>query len=288
MIDRYALVTRHNPVLNSIDYETPLTVGNGEFAFTVDVTGMQTLYSEYAKRHVPLCTMSQWGWHTEPAETREYRFPIKSARDDFDGDKLDLAYVSPRIPLGEKASLTERKGYLRLYGQESFNSLHRVSLVAIKQSEYCVHVETAMDFHPSHPEQLAGLAYFYDAMNAYVFGKTVDEDQKEVLVLIKSDSGIITDAIVPIPIELGKTVYLRAVTNETGQAVRFSYSYDAKVWMEIEGEYSTEILTDEHCRGFTGAHFGMYCHDMTGAGCYADFDYFLYENNPRIESQNPS
>jgi len=27
-IDRYALVTRHNPVLNAIGYETPLTMGN--------------------------------------------------------------------------------------------------------------------------------------------------------------------------------------------------------------------------------------------------------------------
>ena len=37
---------------------------------------------------------------------------------------------------------------------------------------------------------------------------------------------------------------------------------------------TTEILTDEHCRGFTGAHFGMYVHDMAGFSAYADFDYF--------------
>jgi xylan 1,4-beta-xylosidase len=34
------------------------------------------------------------------------------------------------------------------------------------------------------------------------------------------------------------------------------------------------LLTDEHCRGFTGAQFGMYVHDMTGLGAYADFDSF--------------
>lgn len=67
MINRYSLVTRHNPKLNMIDYESPLTVGNGEFAFTADVTGLQTLYEEYETQHVPLCTMSQWGWHSEPA-----------------------------------------------------------------------------------------------------------------------------------------------------------------------------------------------------------------------------
>ncbi|MGN6726610.1 MAG: glycoside hydrolase family 65, partial [Tepidisphaeraceae bacterium] len=44
----------------------PLTVGNGEFAFTADITGLQTFPGVYAEG-VPLCTMSQWGWHTTPA-----------------------------------------------------------------------------------------------------------------------------------------------------------------------------------------------------------------------------
>ncbi len=64
-IDRFALVTRHNPVLRKIDPLSPLSVGNGEFAFTCDVTGLQTFPAEYAQA-MPLCTMSQWGWHTKP------------------------------------------------------------------------------------------------------------------------------------------------------------------------------------------------------------------------------
>ena len=65
-IDRAALVSRHNPVLRQLDPLSPLTVGNGEFAFTADITGLQTLLSEY-QNAMPLCTMSQWGWHTRPA-----------------------------------------------------------------------------------------------------------------------------------------------------------------------------------------------------------------------------
>lgn len=64
-IDRYALVNRHNPVLRKIEPLSPLSVGNGEFAFTCDVTGLQTFPDEY-KEAMPLCTMSQWGWHTSP------------------------------------------------------------------------------------------------------------------------------------------------------------------------------------------------------------------------------
>ncbi|MCL1965081.1 MAG: glycoside hydrolase family 65 [Firmicutes bacterium] len=63
-MDRQALVRRHNPVLRNIDPASPLTVGNGEFAFTADITGLQTLYAAYET--FPLCTMSQWGWHTRP------------------------------------------------------------------------------------------------------------------------------------------------------------------------------------------------------------------------------
>ena len=68
-IDRAALVTRHNPVLRQLDPLSPLTVGNGEFAFTADVTGLQTFLAEYDNT-MPLCTMSQWGWHTRPAPER--------------------------------------------------------------------------------------------------------------------------------------------------------------------------------------------------------------------------
>lgn len=64
-IDRQALVTRHNVVLERFDVENPLTVGNGEFAFTADATGLQT-FPELFTNTIPLGTLSQWGWHTAP------------------------------------------------------------------------------------------------------------------------------------------------------------------------------------------------------------------------------
>lgn len=64
-IDRYALVMRNNPHNLSFDSLASLSVGNGEFAFTVDVTGLQTFPRQYAKG-VPLGTQSQWGWHSFP------------------------------------------------------------------------------------------------------------------------------------------------------------------------------------------------------------------------------
>ncbi len=64
-IDRRTLAERHSPVLRGFDGGTPLSVGNGEFAFTVDTTGLQTFPQLYDDK-MPLCTLSQWGWHTAP------------------------------------------------------------------------------------------------------------------------------------------------------------------------------------------------------------------------------
>jgi len=64
-IDRRAVVERHAPVLSAFDVESPLTVGNGELAMTVDATGLQTFPEAY-EQSVPLGTLSQWGWHTAP------------------------------------------------------------------------------------------------------------------------------------------------------------------------------------------------------------------------------
>ena len=74
MIDRKKLIEGHDPVLKKVDKESALTVGNGELAFTADITGMQTLYEEYDV--LPLCTMSQWGWHTKPVSEERYEYTL--------------------------------------------------------------------------------------------------------------------------------------------------------------------------------------------------------------------
>ena len=72
-VNRYELVTRHNPILTEVDTDSPLSVGNGNFAFTADVTGMQTLYAEH-QDILPLCTMAQWAWHTKPVNKDRYSY----------------------------------------------------------------------------------------------------------------------------------------------------------------------------------------------------------------------
>ncbi len=65
-IDRHALVARHNPVLHTVDFSSPLSVGNGEFAFTCDITGLQTFAEEYYRKGMPVEAEARWAWQEEP------------------------------------------------------------------------------------------------------------------------------------------------------------------------------------------------------------------------------
>lgn len=88
MIDRKRIVRKQSPVRQEIEWLSPLTVGNGSLAYTVDITGMQTLCEEQCEKGFPLLTMSEWGWHTSPSpDGREY---------DLDADLMMTEYQSKR------------------------------------------------------------------------------------------------------------------------------------------------------------------------------------------------
>ncbi|RDB25994.1 hypothetical protein Hypma_006106 [Hypsizygus marmoreus] len=58
-INRHSIVSRFNPTRNAsgLSATTPMQVGNGNFAFGADVTGLQTL--------LPFAIMSSWGWKND-------------------------------------------------------------------------------------------------------------------------------------------------------------------------------------------------------------------------------
>ncbi len=74
-VDRRALVTRHSPTITTLDPHAPFMVGNGNFAFTADITGLQTFQQAYSPL-VPLMTQAQWAWHSFP---NPQRFTLEQA-----------------------------------------------------------------------------------------------------------------------------------------------------------------------------------------------------------------
>ncbi|SMO45895.1 hypothetical protein [Gracilimonas mengyeensis] len=89
-IDRRALVQRHIPTLSQSDSLSPFTVGNGAFAYTVDITGLQT-FPDYYEEFIPLGTLAQWGWHSVP-NTEGYRFEQTLKDYDTYGRPVSYAY----------------------------------------------------------------------------------------------------------------------------------------------------------------------------------------------------
>lgn len=72
-IDRKHVVSRFNPTRNASSPTTPMQVGNGDFAFGADITGLQTF--------LPFGTLSSWGWHNASLPTT----PGQTAPEDFTG-----------------------------------------------------------------------------------------------------------------------------------------------------------------------------------------------------------
>lgn len=71
--DRHALVTAQDVVVSGVDPVSPLSVGNGRLATTVDVTGLQTFPAAYPLAEAGggpagtmLGTLAEWGWHAFP------------------------------------------------------------------------------------------------------------------------------------------------------------------------------------------------------------------------------
>ncbi|MDR1477792.1 MAG: hypothetical protein LBJ00_02505, partial [Planctomycetaceae bacterium] len=78
-IDREALVKRHAVTLNKISASELLQVGNGEIAFGIDPTGLQTFHGN---------SMSHWGWHSVPCPVEGKHAALKLQDYDFHGRTL--------------------------------------------------------------------------------------------------------------------------------------------------------------------------------------------------------
>ncbi|MEI7730348.1 MAG: hypothetical protein WCO56_12295 [Verrucomicrobiota bacterium] len=84
-IGRQSVVERHKVVLAKADPQTILQVGNGEFAFGVDITGLQTFYGN---------TLSQWGWHSYPLPAGVRLTDFKLTEYEVHGRKVGYATSS--------------------------------------------------------------------------------------------------------------------------------------------------------------------------------------------------
>ena len=196
-------------------------------------------------------------------------------RDHFDKPVLDPEYQSLRIPMTEHyLSLTERPGYLRMYGRSGLASKFSQTLIAKRLTEFDMDISTKMEFEPEVFKQMAGLILLYDTDNYLYLHVSMDEDCGKCITLLKAENKkyeYLTDYI---PVYSGLPIYLKAEM-QNGY-IDFSYRVEGCEWQKIAEHIDGSFMSDEACNEgwFTGAMAGICCQDLTGFGKYADFDWF--------------
>lgn len=89
-IDRKAVVTRHNTVITSTIPKSPAQVGNGAFAFGMDITGLQSF--------VPFNTLSDRAWHSEPMPDGKTLEDYSPSQVESHGWKIKYMLADPDEP----------------------------------------------------------------------------------------------------------------------------------------------------------------------------------------------
>ena len=218
----------------------------------------------------------------------EHSFAPEPPRDDFDAPTLNLHFQTLRIPADSSwLSLTERPGFLRLYGQESLTSRHRQSLVARRVQALPCEASTCLEFHPANFQQMAGITAFYDVELHYYLFVSYDEqyggkhlnmlamDSRETAHNSTSPFAISFPLAQPVPIEGWDRVYLKVIFQ--GETLQFAFSHDGNAWQNIGPALDATKLSDDYdTLSFTGAFVGLCVQDLHNHSAYADFDWFEY------------
>ncbi|ASN60343.1 glycoside hydrolase 43 family protein [Latilactobacillus curvatus] len=229
-----------------------------------------------------------------PKGVQECKWPATyPEKDDFDSPELNINFNTLRIPFTDEiGSLTERPGFLRLYGRETLGSTFTQAHVARRWQSFNFDVETKVDFKPFSYQQAAGLTNYYNTKHFSMIEVTWDEKRAtRVIEVIENNRNNLTsflkdDAIV-VPEDV-QSVYLKAKIRK--QSYSYAYSFDGENWLDLPVILDAAILSDDYVLQtmggfFTGAFTGMAAVDYSGYRLPADFDYFKYTERKDLDGK---
>lgn len=221
-INRYALVERNNPKVAEFEELSSLSVGNGNFAFTVDATGLQT-YPELYSAGVPLGTQSQWGWHNF-ANPENYKHDETLKNYNFRGWEEPYA-----VQFNEAGRPKEAADWYRV-------NAHRLHLGNVGLEL------THLDGTVVKADEIKGINQTLDLWNGAVLSRfELDSDSASVQTVCNPDKDQIAVALNSNLIPKGNMKVNFRFAYPTGK-----HTDDASDW-SVPEKHKTEILTqDEH------------------------------------------
>ncbi len=207
-------------------------------------------------------------------------WPVEPWNGRFDRVTLPQEFQWLRTPLPERLfSLSDRPGFLRLYGRETVGSHFEQALVARRLEHRRFTASTCLDFSPRSFQQAAGLILYYNTTKYYYLNISIEDGLRILQLMVASperEEGVTMEVVASLPdgpIELQATV--------DGDALLFGWRVQgASEWERIARPLDITILSDEvTCPGlpnFTGTFVGMACQDLSGMAAPADFAWFVY------------
>jgi len=212
------------------------------------------------------------------------------ATHDFDEKDLPWEFQWLRSPYPDSLfSLTERPGFLRLYGRETLGSHFEQALVARRQEDFCFDVTTRLDYAPRNFQQSAGLVVYYNASKYHYCQVSWNETDGRYLGLLSCvpDTSRADSTKAAYPLDEGP-VEIRACAEY--DRLRFGFRQGANDWTWFSPDLDMSQLSDEagpqDVPNFTGTFVGMACQDMSGQRLAADFDGFSYQGLPQTKCGN--
>ena len=201
----------------------------------------------------------------KPVQGQKRSFPQGS--DNFTSEKLDPQWAWNYQPRDDKWSLTERKGYLRLY---AFKPLKESTFFKAGNtlSQRYVWSETTqadikIDISGMALGQEAGLCHFNGGKNYCTLSVKITDIGK---VIRYNDNGKIVEGE---PIQ-STTVWMRSIVDAKFQNSYF-YSEDGKNFKPFGGVYQL-------CwGGYRGDNVGIFNYNNFGEKGYVDVDFFQYK-----------
>ena len=204
-------------------------------------------------------------WEAEkPLQGQKKCFPQGS--DEFNRKKLDPQWMWNYQPRADKWSLTERKGFLRLYAFKPlkkntfFKAGNTICQRYVKSDT--TQADIKMDIAGMAVGQDAGLSHFNGGSNYCTLSVRMTEKGKFIRY---NDNGKITEGEqISVP-----TIWLRSVVDNQG-VNQYYYSIDGKSFKQFGVKYTL-------CwGGYRGDNIGIFNYNDLGEEGYMDIDWFHY------------
>lgn len=137
------------------------------------------------------------------------------------------------------------------------NEQKQPSVIGRWINDYQFIAQTAIRFTPETSKDFAGMVCFHSDDSYIRFGKTINEQNKTILLLEAYSLGKLCQQAAYVLPESEEKIHLKIKGNKEGYYT-FSYSANEKDWTQIGKPVSADLLSTRSAGGFTGTMVGIY------------------------------